>query len=433
MKVYAFLPAKGSSQRIPNKNVTLLDGEPLFLKSLKKLCKIAEIDRVILDTEDEHISGLASEVTCEVLHRENELASNETDGNSLMANEASLYPDADIYVQLLGTSPFIKEETIIKGINILKQNPDYDSVVAVRKEKQYLWKDGKPLYDWDRIPNSVDLPDTISESMGLYIVRRDVALVDKKRLGARPYLLELDVLESFDVNWPEDFEAANIIAVGIRERERRLFNNLKFLLSSSILSDVLDEIGVPGVLSSKFQLNLTGAKILGRAKTMQIKECAEGDDYRKIYESMSLYDSVVSNDIVIVANDVPEFAFFGELNANLAIRAGATGAIIDGVTRDSNETKGLNFPVFSKGTYCKDTRGRGIISSLNKSVIVDNVRISKDDLIFGDNDGIVVISREDEDRVLELALEKISSEKGILISIAQGEIPEGLVKKFGYF
>jgi len=35
MKVVAFLPAKGNSHRIPNKNTMLLDGEPLFLRSLK--------------------------------------------------------------------------------------------------------------------------------------------------------------------------------------------------------------------------------------------------------------------------------------------------------------------------------------------------------------------------------------------------------------
>lgn len=37
VKVVAFLPAKGSSERIKNKNMQLLDSKPLFLHTLEKL------------------------------------------------------------------------------------------------------------------------------------------------------------------------------------------------------------------------------------------------------------------------------------------------------------------------------------------------------------------------------------------------------------
>ena len=36
MKVVAFVPAKGTSSRIENKNTRLLDGKPLFLYTLEK-------------------------------------------------------------------------------------------------------------------------------------------------------------------------------------------------------------------------------------------------------------------------------------------------------------------------------------------------------------------------------------------------------------
>ena len=47
MKVVAFLPAKGSSERIENKNIKLLDGKPLFLYTLEKLVKCDFIDEVL--------------------------------------------------------------------------------------------------------------------------------------------------------------------------------------------------------------------------------------------------------------------------------------------------------------------------------------------------------------------------------------------------
>ena len=410
----------------------LLDGEPLFLRSLKKLLSIASIHEVYLDTESPEIIELAAEVKCNILRRDPALASNQTDGNKLFLNEV-MHTDADIYVQLLATSPFIQPATIEKAIRILQTNPEYDSVVAVRKEKQYVWKNNKPTYDIQHIPNSVDLPDTVIESMGLYVMRREAALRLKRRIGENPYLLEIGPLEAVDVNWPADFELANLIAVGLREKERRTFQNLKNLLSSALLSDVLDDLNIEGVLSSRFQINIPNAKILGRAKTLQIDVCPDDDDYRKIYDSLHLYDHVVSNDVIVVANRAPDFAFFGELNANLAIRSGAVGAIIDGVTRDTKETTEMGFPVFSKGNYCKDTRKRGIVTSKNKTVVIDGISIHKDDLIFGDKDGIIVIPRRVEQKVINQALQRLTTEKLILIDIARGAATNELINKYGMF
>ena len=432
MKTAAFLPAKGSSNRIPNKNTMLLDGEPMFLRSLKKLASCKSIDEVYLDTESTEIIESASEVRCKVLRRDVSLASNSTDGNQLFLNQVQ-HTDADICVQLLCTSPFIRPETIERAISVMRDNPSHDSVVAVRKEKQYRWSDGRPDYDIAHIPNSVDLDETVVESMGLYVMRREAAFRLGRRIGDRPYLLEIDPMEAIDVNWPQDFELANLIAVGLREQERRLFQNIKLLLSSASLSDILDDMGINGVLSKEFHLNVPNQKIFGRAKTMQIDLCPDDDDFTKIYDSLNLYDHVVSNDIVVVANKIPDYAFFGELNANLAVRAGAIGAIIDGVTRDTRETSDMGFPVFAKGNYCKDTRKRGIVTSRNKTVIIDGISVHKDDLIFGDKDGIVVIPKMYEREVIERALESLKKERLILIDVAQGVETSELVQRYGLF
>lgn len=432
MKTAAFLPAKGSSQRIPNKNTMLLDGEPLFLVSLKKLLACPSVDEVWLDTESQEIVELASDIKCRTLRRDPNLASNKTDGHQLFLNEV-VATDADICVQLLGTSPFIKIETIEKAIHILKTDSRYDSVVAIRKEKQYRWSDGQPTYDIQHIPNSSELEDNIIESMGLYAVRRETALATKRRIGNKPYLIEIDPLESVDVNWPKDFEMANLIAIGLREQERRLFQNTKLLLNSPLLSDVMDDLNLDGVLSKDFRLNLPEQKVFGRAKTMQIDLCTDDEDFRKIYDSLNLYDHVVSNDVIVVSNRAPGFAFFGELNANLAVRAGAVGAIIDGVTRDLPDTRRMGFPVFAKGNHCKDTRKRGVVSSRNKTIMVDGKSIHKDDLVFGDSDGIVVIPKQQEQAILNEALNRKKNEGGILLSIAQGTCTDELVKQFGLF
>ena len=137
MKVAAFLPVKGSSSRIESKNVKLLDGKPLFLHTLEKLLACDFIDEVYLDTESDQVANHASYLSHKVMMRDPELASNKTDGHKLFYNEVC-HADADIYVQILCTSPFITKETIRKGIEKVASG-EHDSAFLVRNERQYTW------------------------------------------------------------------------------------------------------------------------------------------------------------------------------------------------------------------------------------------------------------------------------------------------------
>jgi len=234
MRVVAFVPAKGTSERIENKNTKLLDGKPLLLHTLEKLVNCDFIDEVYLDTDSDSIIELASEVDCNVLKRDPSLATNKTDGHQLFYNQVRQV-EADIYIQVLVTSPFIHPDTIKSGVEALQRSEVYDSAILVRKEKQYTWENNQPTYDLNRIPNSIDLSDTTIETMGLYIVKRESAHQLQRRIGESPLLLEASALEAIDVNWPEDFVLANYIAAGIREESRKLLGTVKLHLSSSLL------------------------------------------------------------------------------------------------------------------------------------------------------------------------------------------------------
>jgi CMP-N-acetylneuraminic acid synthetase len=50
-KIVAFVPAKGSSDRIENKNTRLLDGLPLYLHAIRVVRSCEFIDEVYLDTD----------------------------------------------------------------------------------------------------------------------------------------------------------------------------------------------------------------------------------------------------------------------------------------------------------------------------------------------------------------------------------------------
>lgn len=433
MKVVAFLPAKGSSARIQNKNVKLLDGKPLFLHTLEKLAACSFIDEVYLDTESDEIADLASEVPCRILRRSAELASNQTDGNALFMNEVR-HVEADVYIQILGTSPFISPDTILRAMKAVTESAgEHDSAVLVRRDKQYQWRDGKPSYNIEKIPNSVDLEETIIETMGLYVVSRQAALETKRRIGRKPALIDASPLEAVDVNWPEDFDLANLIAAGMREKDRSLLANIKSHMTSSLLSDLLDDLGFGNQIIKGLAPNIEGAKFLGRAKTLKLRALQEGEDFRGIYHALSSYSEVVPNDVILVENEVADFAYFGELNANLSIRSGAAAVVVGGRTRDSHEVRRLGFPVFAAGYSCQDVRKRATVDSMNKSISIRGVAVKPGDLVYGDAEGIVVIPARIEKAVLDEVYRRVSNEKKILVDISLGAAVDSLVKNYGFF
>ena len=430
VKVVAFLPVKGTSERIKNKNVQLLDGKPLFLYTLEKLISCDFIDKIYLDSESAKIFELASELNFKKIKRDKILANNKTDGNKLLMNEVSKVK-GDIYIQILCTSPFIEIETIKKGVELLKKSKKYDSVVLVKKDKQYCWKDGKTVYDIDKIPNSKDLPDTIIETMGLYIIKENAVLKTKRRIGKNPFLLEASPLEAVDVNYPADFRLAELIQKGKKVEENLFYKNIKNHLSSAMLSDILDELGIKGVIKN-LKPNFP-SKIFGRAKTLKLRKKKDNEDYKKIYEALKSYETLSDNDVIVVENELPDFAYFGEMNANLAIRAGSSGVIINGKTRDTLEVLKLNLPVFSKGSICVDVKKRAVLDSINKKITIEGIDIFPEDLIFGDSEGIIVIPKKNKGQILKKAFEIISKEKTILQDIALNLDIAKIIKKNGYF
>lgn len=431
-KIVAFVPAKSSSNRVPNKNTRPFNGEPFFLFTIHKLVQCDFIDEVYIDSDSEEILELGVRAGALPLKRDKTLASNKTDGNALFMNEVNSV-QADIYIQHLCTSPFISKNTLRKAVDHLINNGQHDSVVLAQSEKQYLWKDNWPTYPIERIPNSIDLPETIIESMGLYVLKRDAALTTNRRIGNHPHLIFGSPIELIDVNTEEDLHLAKVIGAGLLAEEEKRLKIIGIFLTSPLLSDIADELGLDCVLPPIYSANFPQANLFGRARTLHIRRATEEDDPSSIYKALESYRTVVSNDVIVVQNDEPGLAYFGDLNMSLAIRSGAVGALIGGMTRDTRNTAASGFPVFAKGRYCRDIKGKGAVASINQPISLDGIRIMPSDLIFADNDGVVVIPRKHETEILKRAIQNSMKESKILEDICSDIQVESLVDRHGFF
>lgn len=76
-RVIAVIPARGGSKSIPGKNVKLLGGKPLLAWPVDVARQVAEIDRIIVSTDDQEIAGVARRFGAEVYERPAHLATDQ--------------------------------------------------------------------------------------------------------------------------------------------------------------------------------------------------------------------------------------------------------------------------------------------------------------------------------------------------------------------
>lgn len=209
-KIVALVPMKLNNSRLPGKNIKRFDnGEPLCHYILNTLLKVKEIDEVYVYCSNEEIIQYIPEGV-RYLKRSSQLDLDTTKINEVIAAFAAEVP-ADVYVQTHVTSPFVKAETISKGIEAVL-SCEFDSAFAVENIGTFMWKDGHPMnYDLDNIPRTQDLDPIYAETSGFYIFRPEVIRDYHRRIGNKPKLVEVSKIEAADVDEAEDFLICNAI------------------------------------------------------------------------------------------------------------------------------------------------------------------------------------------------------------------------------
>jgi len=216
-QVVAFVHAKGSSTRVPGKNLRVLGDRPLVAHAIAIARATPSIDEVVIDSDSDEILALGVAHGAVALRRPPALASNAATGDDLAYWQASSRPRSRICVQVIPTAPFLEPASVGRAIALLDED-DVHSVAAVAEDALYLWRDDRPAYFGaaGAIPNSDRLPKTRWETTGLYANRTEVVLRTRRRMDPeRCRALVVSRLESVDINTPEDFAYAEILWRGL--------------------------------------------------------------------------------------------------------------------------------------------------------------------------------------------------------------------------
>ena len=146
------------------------------------------------------------------------------------------------------------------------------------------------------------------------------------------------------------------------------------------------------------------------------------DDHLPVMDALA---EAAPGDVLVIASNGSSRAVFGELFATEAHRRGLAGIVADGYCRDLRGLRRIGLPVFARGTT---PRSGSTVSraALGTPIACGGIETSPGDIVFGDDDGLVIATAKRIEAALETAELIGRSERAILAAQARGEALHGL-------
>jgi CMP-N-acetylneuraminic acid synthetase len=209
MKVTAVVPIKLNNERLPGKNLKMLGDRPLIQYILHTLTSIPLINAVYVYCSDERVCDFLP-AGIRFLKRPEFLDLPSCRINQVIDCFISDV-ESDIYVLAHVTAPFLHVETVQECIEKVKKG-EHDSAFTVSRIQDFLWTKGSPFnFAPSDVPRTQDLVPIYKETTGLYVFTKQCYVENHARTGRYPYMKEVSLKESVDINNPEDFKLAEYV------------------------------------------------------------------------------------------------------------------------------------------------------------------------------------------------------------------------------
>ena len=195
--------------------------------------------------------------------------------------------------------------------------------------------------------------------------------------------------------------------------------------ASGIVSDVMDELGITGVVgASVLKPTLAGSRIVGPALTVRnivqrehVYETARGH-VNKMAE-FEAHNLARPGDVVVI-DGVPGISNMGGISAQTGKRQGEAGAIVFGGVRDVAHSRRVGYPVWATEVTPVTGKWRIETIEINGEIQAAGVRVAPGDIVFADDTGVCFIPRARAAEVLEMTRQKSAAEEAKCRAIEAG-------------
>ena len=185
------------------------------------------------------------------------------------------------------------------------------------------------------------------------------------------------------------------------------------------VSDALDKLGLTGVVTGIHRFS-TDRRISGRVLTVKL-EPDDGRPAASRHLSTAAVEAAGHGEVIVIEQrtGIDAAGWGGNLSLGAKLR-GVAGAIVEGPTRDVDEAREYDFPVFARDHTSRTARGRIVETATNVPVTVGGVTVSPGDYVVADGSAVVFVRAADIERVLDAAEAIVARERAMAAALREG-------------
>ena len=246
MSVIAFIPARGGSKSIPEKNIKYFCGKPLIYWNLHELQK-SEVDEIVVATDSDNIKLVVESFKfskVKVYDRSSENSQDTSSTESVMIEyiNSSDLSGSDTFMLVQATSPFTQTSHFNEGLELFN---NHDSILSCCISKKFTWKeDGQALnYDIYNRPRRQDYKGDLIENGAFYISSVSDIKETGNRISGKIGIYQMPEYTCTEIDEIEDWIVAeSLMRRFILNHKKRDFSKIKLFLSD--VDGVLTDAGM---------------------------------------------------------------------------------------------------------------------------------------------------------------------------------------------
>jgi len=205
--IVGLIPVKGSSERVPEKNLREFNGKSLLEVKLDQLSKAEGFETVIVSSESKTVLEIAFANGFDIHERDPKYSTSDvpmSDVYSYIASEIH----GDNIAWINATNPLSEAHIYTEAAKTYHQmSDDYDCLLSAINVQENIFYNGAPVnFKPNPWPRSQDLQGVSSLTFAINILKRDDMVKWGSCVGTSPYFFYMDKLDAWDIDDQVDFD-----------------------------------------------------------------------------------------------------------------------------------------------------------------------------------------------------------------------------------
>ena len=225
MKNLCVIPARGGSKRLPEKNIRILNGKPLLAYSIDTAIESGIFDAVVVSSENPKILEIAKNHGALVHKRRDELSGDNVPVFKVfqdLLTESDYVGRFDTITGMLPTCPFKKAEHLVEAMKLLQSQQLEASVISVTQfdyppqfgfsltEEQKLIMTHPEVFA--KTTRSQNIQSLVHNNGAFWMAGVEHYVKSGTFYAGTMIGYKMDAISSFDIDYPYQFEIAEILA-----------------------------------------------------------------------------------------------------------------------------------------------------------------------------------------------------------------------------